>query len=402
MPQFLEQRFGSHIGTLMAVFWIALYVFVNLTSILWLGSLAIAYVSGMDQMVALVALAVFALAYQLYGGLKAVALTDVVQVTLLVLGGLLLAGITLNEISNSSGIIAGLTRLQAEAPGHFKMILSPDNPFYKDLPGLGVLLAGLWVMHCSYWGFNQYISQRALAAKNIGEAQKGLLFAAGLKILMPVIVVLPGLAALMLAPDLPRADAAYPSMMALLPTGVLGAVFAALIAAVVSSLASMTNSISTIFTMDLYARFGRERSQKELVRSGRTAGVVSMAIAIAAVLARPLLGSSDQAFQAIQNYTGYFTPGIVAIFLMGLLWKRANEAGALAAALRESAAKKLLPSRWSITAARLLRLAIAAVSQAPRHRCPAGARRGAAIDRLSRPRAKTRRSGPWCAGRRAG
>lgn len=330
MPQFLEQRFGSRIRTLMAVFWIALYVFVNLTSILWLGSLAIAYVSGLDQTTALVGLAVFALAYQLYGGLKAVAMTDVVQVTLLVLGGLLLVGITLNEISNGGGIIAGLSRLQAEAPGHFKMILSPDNPFYKDLPGLGVLLGGLWVMHFSYWGFNQYIIQRALAAKDIGEAQKGLLFAAVLKILMPVIVVLPGLAALMLAPNLPRADAAYPSMMALLPTGVLGVVFAALIAAVVSSLASMTNSISTIFTMDLYARFGRERSQKELVLSGRVVGVVSMAIA--ALLARPLLGSFDQAFQAIQNYTGYFTPGIVAIFLMGLLWKRANEAGALAAA----------------------------------------------------------------------
>ncbi len=330
MPQFLEQRFGSHIRTLMAVFWIALYVFVNLTSILWLGSLAIAYVSGMDQMTALVALAVFALAFQIYGGLKAVALTDVVQVTLLVLGGLLLVGITLNEISGGTGIIDGFARLQAEAPGHFRMILSPDNPFYKDLPGLGVLLGGLWVMHFSYWGFNQYIIQRALAAKDIGEAQKGLLFAAGLKILMPVIVVLPGLAALMLAPDLPRADAAYPSMMALLPTGVLGVVFAALIAAVVSSLASMTNSISTIFTMDLYARFGRERTEHELVRSGRVVGVVSMAIAV--LLARPLLGSFDQAFQAIQNYTGYFTPGIVAIFLMGLLWKRANEAGALAAA----------------------------------------------------------------------
>ncbi|MCY7313038.1 MAG: sodium/solute symporter, partial [Pseudoxanthomonas sp.] len=167
MPQFLEQRFGSHIRTVMAVFWLALYVFVNLTSILWLGSLAIAYVSGIDQMVALVCLALFALAYQLYGGLKAVALTDAIQVGLLILGGLLLMAIALTRIGDGAGWVAGLERLQTEAPEHFRMILSPDNPSYKELPGLGVLLGGLWVMHFSYWGFNQYIIQRALAAKNI-------------------------------------------------------------------------------------------------------------------------------------------------------------------------------------------------------------------------------------------
>ena len=330
MPQFLEQRFGGRIRTLMAVFWVGLYVFVNLTSVLWLGSLAIAYVAGIDQTWAMAGLAAFAMAYTLYGGLKAVALTDIVQVALLVLGGLLLVGITLNQISDGAGMIAGFQQLRTEVPGHFHMILSPDNPFYKDLPGLGVLLGGLWVMHFSYWGFNQYIIQRALAAKDIGEAQKGVLFAAGLKILMPVIVVLPGLAAVLLAPDLPRPDAAYPTMMGLLPVGILGIVFAALIAAIVSSLASMTNSISTIFTLDIYNRMGAEKDQATIVRTGRIVAVVSMLVA--ALTARPLLASFDQGFQYIQDYTGFFTPGIVAIFLLGLFWKRANEAGALAAA----------------------------------------------------------------------
>ena len=331
MPQFLQERFGSRIRLLMAVFWLALYIFVNLTSILWLGSLAIAQLTGMDQTTAMVALATFALAYQIYGGLKAVALTDVVQVGLLVLGGFLLVGITLNQISDGGGVIAGFTRLLKEQPEHFHMILSPENPFYKDLPGLGVLLGGMWVMNISYWGFNQYIIQRALAAKDIAEAQKGVLFAAFLKLLMPVIVVLPGLAAVMLAPDLQRPDAAYPTMMGLLPTGVLGLVFAALIAAIVSSLASMSNSISTIFTLDFYARARPQVSQPQIVRVGRIVAIVAMAVAV--LTARPLLGSFDQAFQFIQEFSGFFTPGIVAIFLLGLFWKRANEAGALAAAI---------------------------------------------------------------------
>src|SRR5688572_12741079 len=174
MPQFLQELYGNRIRTLMAVFWLALYVFVNLTSILWLGSIAIAQVTGMDQTVALVLLGAFALAYQLYGGLKAVALTDIVQVTLLVLGGLMVAALTLGQIGGEAGVLAGFKTLWATHPDHFKMILSPDNPHYKDLPGIGVLLGGLWVMHVSYWGFNQYIIQRALAAKDLREAQKGI------------------------------------------------------------------------------------------------------------------------------------------------------------------------------------------------------------------------------------
>ena len=372
MPQFLERRYGTRIRTVMAVFWLGLYVFVNLTSILWLGSLAIAHVAGIDQMAALLALAAFALAFQLYGGLKAVALTDIVQVVLLVGGGLLLAGITLDRIGEGAGIWAGFERLRAEVPGHFHMILSPDHPFYKDLPGISVLVSGMWIMNLSYWGFNQYIIQRALAAKDLAEAQKGVLFAAFLKLLMPVIVVVPGLAAVLLAPDIGRPDAAYPAMMSLLPTGILGIVFAALIAAIVSSLASMANSISTIYTLDLHRARG-QADQRRLVRTGRIVTVVAMALAVLA--ARPLLGSFDQAFQYIQEYTGFFTPGIVVIFVLGLFWKRANEAGALAAAIGSFALSIVLKLAWPalpfidrVGLVFLLALALAVgVSMATRH-----------------------------------
>ena len=236
MPQFLEQRFGSRIRTLMAIFWLALYVFVNLTSIMWLGSIAVNRVAGVDQDLAIVGLGAFALLYQLFGGLKAVALTDIVQVTLLVLGGLMVTGITLTELGGDAGFIGGFMTLTERLPEHFDMILSPSSPHYKELPGLSVLIGGMWIANLSYWGFNQYIIQRALAAKSIGEAQKGVVFAAYLKLLMPVIVVLPGIAALSLAPGLTKPDQAYPAMMALLPAGLLGLVFAALVAAIVSSL----------------------------------------------------------------------------------------------------------------------------------------------------------------------
>lgn len=342
MPQFLEQRYGRVLPVLMAVFWLALYVFVNLTSIIWLGSIAVNKVAGIDQDAALIALGLFALLYQLYGGLKAVALTDIVQVTLLVLGGLVVSYLTLDKIGGGHGVIAGFQALSTAVPGHFDMILSPGNKFYKDLPGIAVLVGGMWIANLSYWGFNQYIIQRALAAKNIGEAQKGVVFAAYLKLLMPVIIVLPGIAAVMLAPGLAKPDEAYPTMMRLLPPGLLGLVFAALVAAIIASTASKINSIGTIFTLDLYAKFrgiptraedasGGEGQEKHLVLVGRT--VAAVAILIAMLVARPLLGKSDQAFQYIQEFSGFFTPGITVIFLLGLFWKRATEAGAIVAAL---------------------------------------------------------------------
>lgn len=269
-------------------------------------------------------------------------MTDIVQVTLLVCGGLLISGITLSEIGGEAGMLGGFTRMTTELPGKFDMILSPDNPFYKDLPGLSVLLGGMWIANLSYWGFNQYIIQRALAARSLAEAQKGVVFAAFLKLLMPVIVVLPGIAAVILAPELARPDEAYPTMMRYLPSGVLGLVFAALMAAVVASTASKINSIATIFTLDLYAKFTGRGSQSDaaggtdpqreqhLVLVGRVSAAVATLLAL--LTARPLLGGSDQAFQFIQEFSGFFTPGITVIFLLGLFWKKASEAGAIGAA----------------------------------------------------------------------
>jgi SSS family solute:Na+ symporter len=342
MPQFLERRYGGLIRTLMAVFWLALYVFVNLTSIIWLGSIAVNKVAGIDQNIALVILGAFALLYQLRGGLKAVALTDIVQVTLLVLGGLVVAFLTLTQIGGGD-LFAGFHKLVATAPDHFHMILDKGDPHYIDLPGLSVLIGGMWIANIAYWGFNQYIIQRALAAKSLDEAQKGVIFAAYLKLIMPLIIVLPGIAAVMLAPGLEKPDQAYPMMMRLLPPGLLGLVFAALIAAIIASTASKINSIATIFTLDVYAKRRHERTraedereeskaeEKHLVLVGRITAVTAIVIAILA--ARPLLGSSEQAFQFIQEFTGFFTPGITVIFLLGLFWKRANEAGAIVAAV---------------------------------------------------------------------
>jgi SSS family solute:Na+ symporter len=360
MPQFLERRYGGLIRTLMAIFWLALYVFVNLTSIIWLGSIAVNKVAGVDQNVALIILGAFALLYQLRGGLKAVALTDIVQVTLLVLGGLVVAYLTLTKIGGGD-LFAGFHQLVTTAPDHFHMILKKGDPHYIDLPGLSVLIGGMWIANISYWGFNQYIIQRALAAKNIDEAQKGVIFAAYLKLIMPLIIVLPGIAAVVLAPGLPKPDQAYPTMMRLLPPGLLGLVFAALIAAIVASTASKINSIATIFTLDVYAKRRHERTraeddkgestgeEKHLVLVGRITAVTAIIIAI--IMARPLVGSSEQAFQFIQEFTGFFTPGITVIFLLGLFWKRANEAGAIVAAITSVALSTIM--KYALPAAAL-------------------------------------------------
>jgi solute:Na+ symporter, SSS family len=359
MPQFLEQRYGKVLPVIMAIFWLLLYVFVNLTSILWLGSLAVNKVAGVNQDVALIGLGVFALVYQLYGGLKAIALTDIVQVTLLVMGGLVVTFLALDKLGAGDGVIAGFSVLTTELPGHFNMILEPGHKYYSKLPGLAVLIGGMWIANISYWGFNQYIIQRALAAKDLAEAQKGVVFAAYLKLLMPVIIVIPGIAAVMLTPNLAKPDEAYPTMMmGLLPTGLLGLVFAALVAAIIASTASKINSIATIFTLDLYARFRGMRTQAEdevdegvareahLVLVGRMVAVVSVIIAL--LTARPLLGKFDQAFQYIQEFSGFFTPGITVIFLLGLFWKRATELGAIAAAVASVVVSAIywFPAEW--------------------------------------------------------
>ena len=282
----------------------------------------------------MLALAAFAAAYSIYGGLKAVAMTDIIQVVLLVFGGALITWITLGEIGGSDGAIAGFKVLLSELPSRFDMILDKETrpEDFQNLPGIGVLIGGMWIMNLSYWGFNQYIIQRALGAKDIKEAQRGVLFAAFLKLIVPFIVVIPGIAAVMLAPDLGKADQAYPTMMAYAPAGIRGLVFAALIAAIVSSVGSMMNSISTIFTMDIYKPlFSKGASEHQLVMIGRVVSFVALVIAV--ILAKPLLGASGQVFQNIQNWTGFVTPGVCAIFFLGMFWKRATELGGLVAVI---------------------------------------------------------------------
>ena len=332
MPQFLEQRFDKWVCLVLSLFWVAVYIFINLTSVLWLGSLAINTLTGLDISFGLWALVIFSLAYSLKGGLKAVALTDAIQVFLLIFGGLAVSYIALDKISDNEGFIQGFQILINAVPEKFDMILSEDNSSYPDLPGVWVLIGGLWVAHFAYWGFNQYITQRALGAKSIKEAQKGVMFAAYLKLLMPLVIVLPGICAAILFPVLEKSDQAYPTMMSLLPNGLLGLTFAALIAAIVSSLASMTNSISTIFTMDIYRSFSNNHiSESKLINIGRNAVVISLLTAV--IVAKPLLGSFDSIFQYIQNFTGLFTPGILVIFLVALFWKKATTLSTLVAAI---------------------------------------------------------------------
>lgn len=339
MPQFLEQRYGPGVKTLMSLFWVALYTAVNLTTVLWLGGLAVVSLTGWSVLWAMAALAGFAALYSLYGGLKAVALTDIVQVVILVVGGCAITWIALDRLAGAEGALAGLGLLMERLPGHFEMILDDAHPAYGNLPGIWTLLGGLWVLHFSYWGFNQYIIQRALGAESLAEAQKGLAFAALLKILIPFIVVVPGIAAVMLAQQgaldgaalAQSSDRTYGELMASAPAGLRGLVFAALIAAVVSSLASMMNSISTIFTMDLYRSWRPARSEHHYVTVGRVAAFAAMGIAL--LLARPFIGGFESGFQAVQEYTGFIAPGVVVVFLLGFFDRRANTASAFAALL---------------------------------------------------------------------
>ncbi len=334
MPQYLEKRYDHSVRMVMAVFWIGLYVVVNLTAILWLGALAMESIAGIEKVYGLVILGVLAIAYSLYGGLKAVALTDIIQVVLLIIGGMIVTWLALDQVSGGAGPWAGFAKIATEMPDKFDMILSKDNPNYKDLPGLSVILGGMWVMHFSYWGCNQYIIQRALAAKSVNEAQKGIMFAAGIKVFMPIFVVVPGIAAAFLMPNLAAPDQAYPEMMKLVPVGIKGVVFAALIAAILSSLGSMMNSV----------HFKPDTGEQALLKIGRI--VALSAIIIAMIIAQPLLGKFDQAFQFIQEFTGFFTPGIVVLFVFGLFWKRATASGALAAALASFALSAAFKVWW--------------------------------------------------------
>ena len=353
IPEFVKIRFSNNLKTILAIFWIALFVFVNLTSVMYLGGKAMDTIfgNGDGSMITLsiIGLGLFALTYSVWGGLSAVAWTDVIQVIILIFGGILMTGIALTYVTPGGGIIDGLSYVYNAVPERFSMILSkgeiitPDGrDAYMDLPGIAVLIGGMWIANTYYWGFNQYIIQRTLAAKSLGEAQKGIAFAAFLKLIIPIFVVLPGIIAYVINLDpntgqlmtiLPEGftsadgsilnDNAAPWLIKnYIPVGIKGLILAALAAAIVSSLASMLNSTSTIFTMDIYKELiNKEADDKKLVLVGRMVVVISL---ITSMLIAPQFGNMGQVFQAIQEYTGVVSPGILAVFIMGLFFKKAT------------------------------------------------------------------------------
>lgn len=344
MPQFLSQRYNNTVATIMAVFWLLLYVFVNLTSILYLGALAIESISGIPFLYAMIGLAVFAIFITL-GGMKVIGYTDFIQVIVLIFGGLVVTYLSLDMVSDrfgGSGVLSGLAELRTQADDHFHMIFSEGHKYYDALPGFAILFGGMWINNLNYWGCNQYIVQRALGA-NLQTARSGILFAAFLKLLMPVICVLPGIAMYVLhkngdfqteminAAGVIKPDHAYPTLMNLLPAGLKGLSFAALTAAIVASLAGKCNSISTIFSLDIYKKFlNKEASEKQTVWIGRIAVWIAFAIAL---LITPQLRQLEQAYQFIQEYSNYLTPGAFALFSLGLFWKRTTSTAAIVGAV---------------------------------------------------------------------
>ena len=344
MPQFLKTRYNETVAMIMAVFWLLLYVVVNLTSILFLGALAISSISGLDFGLCMIALAVFAVIITL-GGMNVIGYTDVIQVVFLVLGGLVITYLALDMVAQhygSAGAINGFNLMTENSADHFKMIFKKDDPYFMDLPGLAVLVGGMWIVNLNYWGCNQYITQRALGA-DLHTARSGILFAAFIKLLMPLIVVLPGIAAFVLYKEGVFStemtlngevvgDRAYPVLLNLLPVGLKGLSFAALTAAVVASLAGKANSIATIFTLDIYKKkINPAAGEHKQVQVGRWVIVISMIMAVAIA---PYLGIDKKGgFQYIQEYTGFVSPGIFAMFLLGFFWKKTTSNAALFATI---------------------------------------------------------------------
>lgn len=347
MPQFLKTRYNETVALIMAIFWLFLYVFVNLTSILYLGAVAINGLAGGQYFhTIMVGLAVFALFISL-GGMKVVAYTDVIQVAVLILGGLVTTYIALTVVSEKIGgvsdAIAGFNILMKEAPEHFKMIIPRPTPEssqneinkYITFPGLASYIAGIWIINLNYWGCNQYITQRALGA-DLQTARTGILFAGFLKLMMPIIVMLPGIAAFVLYSKghLPQLvggkDGAYSAVLTFLPTGLKGLSVAALTAAIVASLAGKVNSISTIFTLDIYQRYiGKNADQRALVITGRATVFISMILAVLFTWNDILGIGGVGGFTYIQKYTGFISPGVFAMFILGMFWKRTTGAAAI-------------------------------------------------------------------------
>ncbi len=368
IPEFVERRYSTQLKTILAVFWIALFVFVNLTSVLFLGGKAIDTIVGTGDgsliVPAIIGLAVIAACYSLYGGLSAVAWTDVLQVILLIAGGVITTIVALHYVSPDGSVSHGIRHVADVAGDRFDLILDKGNPEYQNLPGIMMLIGGLWVANLYYWGFNQYIIQRAFAAKSLPEAQKGLVFAGFLKLIIPFIVCIPGIIAYVMYTEnmhgaadaftlgngLLNNDNAYPWLIStFIPIGLKGLVLAALAAAIISSLASMLNSASTIFTMDIYKPYIAQKVEQKhgkpvnLVKVGRVSAAVAL---VTACLIAPLLGNVGQMFQYIQEYTGLVSPGILALFLLGLFWKKTTNKGAIVgviASIPMALALKFLP-----------------------------------------------------------
>jgi SSS family solute:Na+ symporter len=379
IPEFIEKRYSTNLKTILAIFWIALFVFVNLTTVLFLGGKALDTIIGVGDgsilLNSIIGLGLFAAAYSLWGGLASVAWTDVIQVVILIFGGLLMTYFALANVTDSGSFIDGMKYVYEKAPERFSMILSKGEIIkpnggdaWWDLPGLAVLIGGMWVANLYYWGFNQYIIQRTLAAKSLAEGQKGIVFAAFLKLIIPVIVVLPGIIAYVMniddsgmlttasvdpgfigaAGNFANDNAAPWLIKNFIPVGVKGLILAALAAAIVSSLASMLNSTSTIFTMDIYkSHFNKNASDAKMVSVGRITAVIALIIAI---IIAPQLESLGQVFIFIQEYTGVVSPGILAVFLMGLFYKKATNNGAIWGAILSIPIAmyfKVAPKGWS-------------------------------------------------------
>jgi SSS family solute:Na+ symporter len=343
MPQFLNGRYDRRVSSVFAVFWILVYIFVNMTSVIYLGALAMERIIGVPLIYGIIGFSFFSAVYSLWGGMKAVAWTDVVNVIVLVVGGLITTGFALNALSDGHGVVAGFRELLDSAPQKFHLVIERGTLFapdgkgglkdaFSDLPGLAVIIGSMWLTNLSFWGFNQFIIQRGLAGKSLREAQLGVAFAAYLKLLIPLLVVIPGITVFALGVKLGKSDEAYPWLIKnIIPAGITGLSFAAIAAAAVSSLSSIVNSTTTVFTIDIYKAFiNKNATEKQMVRVGMIVAFVALAISTAVA---PRLRTLDQAYQYIQEYTGFIYPGEFLIFFCGLFWKKASSNAALWTAL---------------------------------------------------------------------
>ena len=334
MPQFLTQRYDKRVSSSLAVFWLLVYVFVNMTAVSYLGALAMERILGVPLIYGIIGFASFSALYSIWGGMKAVAWTDVITVTILIFGGLVTTFLSLNAISDGHGIVAGMLQLIDKVPEKFHMIIEKGTLFvpdgaggkkdaFLDLPGLGVIMGSMWLTNIGFWGFNQFIIQRGLAGKTLKEAQLGVVFAGYLKLLMPLLVVIPGIAAFALGAKLGRSDEAYPWLLNnIVPIGLTGLSFSAIAAAAVSALSSIVNSVSTIFTIDIYKGYmNKQATDKQMVKVGRIVALVALIISTSVA---PQLRTLDQAYQYIQEYTGFIYPGSFLVFFCGLFWRKAS------------------------------------------------------------------------------